>query len=59
MIRILIIVIVFLWPIVHVLSSARVHGNAKYTWATIVLLTSWIGYLAFLIKTRPTDDDLK
>ncbi|VAW97974.1 hypothetical protein MNBD_GAMMA21-706 [hydrothermal vent metagenome] len=56
MIRILVIVVVLLWPIVHVLTSSRVHGNAKYTWATIVLLTSWFGYLAFLIKTRRTDD---
>ncbi len=56
MIRILVIVIVFFWPLVHVLFSNRVQGNAKYTWATIVLLTSWIGYLVFLIKTSPDDE---
>ncbi len=57
MIRILFIAVLFLWPVVHVLFSTRVQGNAKYTWATIVLLTSWFGYLAFLIKTRAIDDD--
>jgi len=57
MIRIMFIVVLFLWPVVHVLFSNRVQGNAKYTWATIVLLTSWFGYLAFLIKTRTEDDD--
>ena len=57
MIRILVIALVLLWPIVHVLISTRVEGNVKYFWATIVLLTSWFGYLFFLVKTRLNNDE--
>jgi len=57
MIRILVIVVILFWPIVHVLISKRVTGNAKYRWATLVLLTSWFGYIAFLIKTYPDKND--
>lgn len=56
MLRVLFILIIVLWPNVHVWFSKRVSGNQKFIWATIVLLTSWIGYLFFLIKTRSPDE---
>jgi len=57
MVRVLVIIAVLLWPLLHVMFSTRVQGNAKYTWLTVVLLTSWIGYLVFLIKMRSPDGD--
>jgi len=53
----IIILIVALFPILHVLISDRSSGGAKFGWFLATLFLSWIGYIAFLVLT-PTKPQL-
>lgn len=55
----LIILVVLLWPIVHVLISDRSHGGAKFGWFLAVLFFSWFAFAIFLIVTQGTKDSRK
>jgi len=52
MFRLIPLFFLFLWPFIHVIFSARVQGDAKYGWAILTLLFSWLAYPFFLYKTK-------
>jgi uncharacterized membrane protein len=56
---IIILVLFFLVPIIHVLISSRSHGGAKFGWFLGVLFFSWLAYIVFLIITQKTADQNK
>lgn len=46
----------YFWAIVHVLTSERSHGGAKFGWFVGVLLVPLITYPVFLIVTQKVID---
>ena len=40
-------------PPILVLISIRSRGSAKFGWFVVTSLFSWLGYVAFLIFTKP------
>lgn len=49
--------LVYLVPIVWVLSSGRSHGGAKLGWFIVVLFFSWLGLAVFLIVSQAPKHD--
>ena len=60
---ILLIILIYLIPIIWVLTSGRSHGGAKFGWFLVILFFSWLGFAVFLIFTQapkvPRSQDLK
>ena len=48
----LILVLAYLWPLLHVLVSPRSTGGAKFGWIVLMFLFSWLAYPFFLITTQ-------
>lgn len=48
----MIILVIILFPIIHVLVSSRSHGGAKLGWFLAILFLSWVAYIPFLIFTQ-------
>ncbi|WP_444927193.1 hypothetical protein ACJJI4_04280 [Microbulbifer sp. TRSA002] len=59
LIILLMIVLFFVVPVVHVLVSSRSHGGAKVGWFLGVFFFSWLVYAVFLIVTQPVKDAQK
>ena len=53
----LLLVVVF--PMIHVLVSKRSHGGAKTGWFLAVFIFSILAYIPFLIVTQKQVDELK
>lgn len=51
-----VIVIVF-GPTVHIVLSKRTSGGAKLAWFVAALAAPIIAYIAFLIVTKPIDEE--
>ena len=47
-----VLVIVYLWPMVHVALSPRTQGGAKFGWFALMFLFSWLAYPFYLIVTH-------
>ena len=52
MFKILLFVVLYLAPLLHVLWSPRSRGGAKAGWFMLVALFSWIAYPVYLIVTQ-------
>jgi len=52
MFRLIPLLLLILWPFIHVIFSARVQGDAKYGWAIVTLFFSWLAYPFFLYKIK-------
>lgn len=48
----LLLVLAYLWPLLHVLVSPRSAGGAKFGWIVLMFLFSWLAYPIFLITTQ-------
>jgi len=48
--------VLYLAPIIWVLSSRRSHGGAKLGWFLVALFFSWLGLAVFLIVTQAPRD---
>jgi multidrug transporter EmrE-like cation transporter len=45
----LISILAYIIPVVVVAKSKRTSGNEKFLWLILVILFSWISFLAFLL----------
>ena len=52
----LIVLIIYGGPLIHVAASNRSHGGAKFGWFVAVLFFWWLAYIVFLIVTQKTAD---
>ena len=50
------ILLLYLFPFIHLLVSSRSHGGAKFGWFLAILFFSYLAYLVFLIITQPVKD---
>ena len=53
---ILIVLIIYIFPLIHVVASSRSHGGAKFGWFFAALFFWWLAYIVFLIVTQKTAD---
>lgn len=51
----LLAIVVFVFPLVHVLVSKRARGMEMVGWAIVVLLFSYLGWAIYLIVTARRD----
>lgn len=56
---ILLILLVLVFPMIHVLVSKRSHGGAKIGWLLAVFIFSILAYIPFLIVTQKQLDAIK
>ena len=50
----LLFILVYLWPLLHVVISPRASGNAKFGWFVLMFLFSWLAYPFYLLSTQKT-----
>jgi len=50
MFRLIPILLVLLWPVIHVVLSGKFTGDEKLRWIALTLLFSWLAYPFFLYK---------
>jgi len=48
----LLLVLVYVWPMIHVLISPRSVGGARFGWFVLMFLFSWLAYPFYLITTQ-------
>lgn len=48
----LLLILFILVPLLHVISSQRSHGGAKFGWVLLMVFFSWLAYPVFLIMTQ-------
>lgn len=48
----LLVLLVIVWPALHVIFSSRSHGGAKFGWLLAVILFPLLAYIVFLIVTQ-------
>jgi hypothetical protein len=53
---ILVFVVVYVGPMVHILASRRSHGGEKFGWFLAELFLPIIAYVVFLIVTQKVVD---
>ncbi len=53
---ILMVLVIYIGPLIHVLMSSRSHGGAKFGWFLAYLFFWWIAYIVFLIVTQKAAD---
>lgn len=43
------IVLIWLFPILHILFSSKIGGNERLAWLLAVIFISWLAYIFFLL----------
>jgi len=46
---ILIGILIYAFPVLHIISSSKVRGGEKVAWLIAVLFISWFAYIFFLL----------
>jgi hypothetical protein len=55
---VILLIVIFYGPVVHVFLSSRSHGGAKFGWVLATLFIPIFAYVVFLITTQNTVDQI-